>query len=41
MAKVVMEAFPHTAKMAFDTAPSKMAEERKQMALEVLEASGV
>lgn len=41
MAKAVMEAFPHTAKMTFDTTPRKMAEERKQFAMEVLDASGV
>ncbi|CAB1441530.1 unnamed protein product, partial [Pleuronectes platessa] len=41
MAKAVMEAFPKKAEMSFGTAPRLMADERKHLALELLEASGV
>lgn len=41
MAKAVMEAFPKKAEMSFGTSPRLMADDRKHLALELLEASGV
>nr|XP_043882388.1 uncharacterized protein LOC122769683 isoform X2 [Solea senegalensis] len=39
MAKAVMEAFPNRASMTFGTAPGRMAEERKKLAVKILQAS--
>lgn len=40
MAQALMEAFPQFPEMSFDTAPKAMEEERREMALQVLEGSG-
>lgn len=41
MAKLVMEAFPQIPTMAFGTTKKDMARERKNLALEILRASGM
>lgn len=40
MAKAVMEAFPELPKMEFGTSKKDMAQERRALALKILEASG-
>ena len=41
MARAMMEAFPQFPKMKFETSRKAMEEVRREMALQVLEASGV
>lgn len=41
MARALMEAFPAIPIMTFGTTKKEMAQERKKMALKILEASGI